>query len=195
MQNTLTPMSPDAPALLTPAFASVVAEADDGPRSRSWESALMAFTRSTDWVDARPFRSHARTLMFETGLPWRALALLAGISPAVMYGLAFDRSRGARARVRAGDAARILLVTTDRVQGLSRIMVPADPVRGVVLALLRSGRPAAEVAAWFEVGAHDLGRLAEAPSCSARQALLAAAAAQAIGLRRAEAACTVDEAA
>ncbi|NNG18512.1 hypothetical protein HJ590_02780 [Naumannella sp. ID2617S] len=56
----------------------------------------MDTTDRWDWVDARPFRMHARRLIAETGLRPRELALFAGVPPRLL------------ARLVAGDGVRKL---------------------------------------------------------------------------------------
>lgn len=62
----------------------------------------------TDWVSAAPFRAHLRRLVHDTGLPWRAVALYAGVPPGLVRSLLLGR-RGRPVRQVHPRAARSLL--------------------------------------------------------------------------------------
>ncbi len=150
--------------------------------SHSWEAAVMPFTRSTEWVDATPVRTHARGLIVESNLPWRAVAVLAGVPARVVHSLVFARQQRSPRPIRAVDAARLLLVSHERARDLHRASVPAASTHATVWGVLSLGHSRPALAHWLETDTIGMQRLLSSSTCSARTALLATAAAQAAGL-------------
>lgn len=128
---------------------------------------------ATEWVLAAPFRAHVRHVGEVTGMPWRVLALVAGVQPALMRSLLFGR-QGRQVRRLHIVTARLLLAldaTTLRLLGGRRCR--AEHTRGRIRDLL-GDLDADELAAMTRCSTSELTALAEGDqtTCNAITALL-----------------------
>ncbi|NLT31281.1 MAG: hypothetical protein GXX86_12645 [Propionibacterium sp.] len=137
--------------------------------------------RLRGWLPAGPYRQHLRRLITDSGLPWRAIALYAGVPVRFVRRLA-----GARPprRVPMAVAQRLWAVTEADLAALAgtpgRRRVTARRVRW----LLDRGVPPDRIAAMVGVSTGDVERLGRDRGwCSARTELLARAAVQAHAAR------------
>ncbi|MVA77353.1 hypothetical protein GC722_15180 [Auraticoccus sp. F435] len=135
------------------------------------------------WVLAAPFRAHLRHVASATGLPWRALALAAGVEPALVRALLHGRAGRPLKRLHPESAARLLRLGTDTAAQLSQ-QVAAGPVHALLRDLVAEGAGEAELAAWLQLPRAQVRALADgsATSCTARTALLASALSSARGV-------------
>lgn len=139
-------------------------------------------TGRSDWVLAAPFRAHARAVLLETGLPWRALALFAGVPPQVLRSLLFGAPRRQR-RIRAADAVLLWQVDATQVQHLASTPVRRDAVQARVRLLRRVAGDDEQVAEWLRVPVARVDELARGRAwCSRLTLLLAATALSALGV-------------
>ncbi len=84
-------------------------------------------TNSTvGWVAAGPFRAYARYLLATSNLPWRALAVAAGVPARVLESLLFGRAGKPRCRIPAGCGSALLNVTPDFLEAMRREPVQAQ---------------------------------------------------------------------
>lgn len=145
-------------------------------------SAALPGTDSTDWVLAAPFRAHARSILLDTGLPWRALALHAGVPPQVLRSLLFGSGRGQR-RMRAVDALLLWQVDAAQVRALGTTPVRRDAVQARVRLLRRMVGDDQRVADWLRVPVPQVDELARGRAwCSRLTLLLSATALSALGV-------------
>jgi hypothetical protein len=133
----------------------------------------MTTTTTTDihdadyrWVPTLGFGAHLRQLLTATGLPWRVLALAAGVSP-----LTVERLLGAGrplSRIRARDARRLLRLDPRSLRALEQCQVSARGTATRVAALLTAGVPEARLAAELGIGRDEMIALAtgRARQCS-----------------------------
>ncbi|MDR1768090.1 MAG: hypothetical protein LBR32_06660 [Propionibacteriaceae bacterium] len=124
------------------------------------------------WVDAAPFRAHLEHVLAATGLPWPAVALHAGVSPATARSLLFGRSGFGVQRISPQCARRLLGLDIERVSQLKRRQVPSRQTALRVERLLDSGCDAAWLARWCHLSAAELRNLPDQPFCSELTALL-----------------------
>lgn len=96
------------------------------------------------WVDAAPFMLHTRWLLAVSGLPWRALAVAAGVPSGVVRALAGSGPRTGRMRSR--DAARLLKLQPDTLAERARTNVPIHTTRRMMRILSNRGWPDAAIA-------------------------------------------------
>lgn len=110
------------------------------------------------WVPTLGFGAHLRQLLTETGLPWRVLALAAGVSP-----LTVGRLLGAGrplSRIRPDDARRLLRLDRHTLTALERTQVCAGGTATRVAALLAAGVPEAQVGTELGIGREEVIALA-----------------------------------
>ncbi len=143
---------------------------------------LDVLARSTDWIDAAPFRAHLRRLVFDGGEHWRVVALACGVAPATVRRLLDGRPGSPLRRIRARDA--VLLLGTDRTRllHLAAAQVPAADTARRVATLRALGHSPVWIAGHLRVPPGELGGLADSSWCSALVELRAACACQAAGL-------------
>lgn len=132
-----------------------------------------------EWVCAREFAVHVRHISSASGVPWRVLALLAGVSSRTV-GRLVGRGRPMR-RIRAVDAVRLLMLTPLAISAAEQQFV--DPVSTVrrVRVLLMNGHSVNDVAAYLGVSTGGLARLITEPEprCTAMMRVRARAACEA----------------
>ncbi len=98
------------------------------------------------WLPAAPFRSHVRTLMDASGLPWRAIALEARVPPAVVRTLLHGRSGRPRTKIPRQAAENLLRLTEADLHELRRQPGSYDLLRRLMLRLCSRGFSALDVA-------------------------------------------------
>lgn len=103
---------------------------------------------SFEWVEAAPFRAHARNLVATTGLPWRAVAIAARVPSRVVGRLVGEGTRSGR--VRSSDAERLLELTPERLARRGRLPVASTVTTAMVRILMSAGFTAAQVAHMLE---------------------------------------------
>lgn len=137
-----------------------------------------------DWVLAAPFRAHVRHLLATTGLPWRALAVQAGVEPTLVRALLQGRGGRPMKRLHPESAQRLLTLTPDGLQRLARTHVPVGEVPSVLRALVSAGLAEQRLARWLRLPAHELEALCTGSVlyCTALTAWLTEALAQAHAL-------------
>ncbi|GAA2181869.1 hypothetical protein GCM10009785_18710 [Brooklawnia cerclae] len=90
---------------------------------------------ATTWVDARPFRALVCQLVSDTGLPWRVLALIAGVSPATVRALVASGTDQRLRRLGIADAWRLYRLDQQLIDGLRKEPAPCDELRPLLWAL------------------------------------------------------------
>ena len=118
-----------------------------------------------DWVDAGPFRAHARALITETGLPWRIIAAHAGISPRALHTLLHGRRNGQPVHQLHVSTARALAATSvESINEAATLQTDAAPVRALLHALTRLGVTQAAVSGY--ISADDWHHIAQTTTLS-----------------------------
>lgn len=136
----------------------------------------------TRWVDSDPFRAHVCALQAETGLPWRAIALAAGVSPRCVGSLLHGRQGRRVRRLRSVDAAALMHLDVAAVQGLRTSHVSARTAQAAGLHLLSRGASIDTLARWCQTPVSELRAvLGGARWCRAIVSLHLRAAADAVG--------------
>ncbi len=135
------------------------------------------------WVLAAPFRAHLRYLIDTTGLPWRALALAAGVEPSVVRGLLHGRAGRPLKRLDPDSAARLLRLSPATVDQMSRRRVPCEGLLREVAELYADGATVEDLSRWLRLPAPQVRALlaGRATYCSALTALLGQALSSARG--------------
>lgn len=136
----------------------------------------------TEWVGAHEFGAHLRHLTCSTGVPWRALAMLAGVSSRTV-GRLMGRGRPLR-RIRAVDAERILLLCETTIETAQRQLVDPTSTLKRVHALLQAGHSLPDIAGYLSLSPPQLGQLITGPRrhCTMMTRMRAQAACEAHGL-------------
>lgn len=99
---------------------------------------------STAWIDGRPFARHVRHVAHESRVPWRVIALLAGVSSRTVRRLVGHGHRPI-ARIRFVDAVRLIAITPDHIEATRHRIVPAGSTRSRLVALRRAGHDEVEL--------------------------------------------------
>ncbi|MCI1748477.1 MAG: hypothetical protein LKI24_10525 [Acidipropionibacterium sp.] len=135
------------------------------------------------WVFRSHLSRHVRYLMAATGVPWRVLAHLAGVPSATVASMVTP-GRRPRARIRAGDARRLLMLTPATVASAEQTLVPAAPTVNRIQTLHRAGHHHRQIAGYLNLSDHELAPLAagEVSCCTLMVRLRAQAACEAHGL-------------
>lgn len=131
------------------------------------------------WVQAAPFRAHLQCLVANSGLPWRVVALAAGL-PAGTAKRLMGPSRGAGEQLRREDAQALLATTVDSLALLQRRRVAVTEARRALRWLRERGAPLAWVHSrtgiesylleLLDAGRADtIGRLQELQLCALQQ--------------------------
>lgn len=103
-----------------------------------------------DWVDAAPFRVHARALITETGLPWRIIAAHAQVSPRALQALLHGRRNGQPVRRLHVSLGRALAATSvESIAEAATTPTDAGPVRALLQALHQLGVTQPEVSSYL----------------------------------------------
>lgn len=134
------------------------------------------------WVDAAPFRAHIRQLIELTDLPWRALAVVAGVNSELVEHLLFGRDGRPVRRLHPASARALLRLHATDLGALSASRVRAAITTRQVRWLLSHGTSAAALAAFVQVpvGVIDALSRGEHRTCTRLTAVLVAAAADAL---------------
>lgn len=132
---------------------------------------MTATDQQHPWVLAAPFRAHLRQVQAACGLPWRVLALAAGVSPALVRHLVLGRHGRLPHRISPEDARRLLSLDTARLAGLAVESVSARQTAERVGLLLQAGHDPAVLARWCRLSESQLSALARASRCSRLLAL------------------------
>ena len=91
------------------------------------------------WVHAAPFRIHVQTLISQTGLPWRVIALAADVPAPAVRTLIQGRNGQFRPFVLQEHAVALLSLCSRSLTEKSMRYVPAGQARWIVNRLLRDG--------------------------------------------------------
>lgn len=129
---------------------------------------LLTSVPSTDWVDATPFRAHVADLIHESRLPWRVVAMAAGVPAQVVRSLLFGRQGAPVRRLRGIDATSLLAVSSRGLLAAERARVAAYEVPRLLTALAERRWSVADISARVDIPAWQLESLADgtAPKCS-----------------------------
>lgn len=132
------------------------------------------------WVFRSHLSRHVRHLTLATGTPWRVLAHLAGVPSATVAGMVVPGHRP-RARIRAADARRLLMLTPETVRSAEHTLVAATPTVNRIQTLRRAGHPHHQIARYLNLSDSELAPLAagELSCCSLMVRLRAQAACEA----------------
>ncbi|AXE39238.1 hypothetical protein [Acidipropionibacterium virtanenii] len=131
------------------------------------------------WVCSRDFAAHVRHMSSASGIPWRVLAILAGVPSRTVVRL-MGLGRPMR-RIRAVDAERLLMLTPLAISAAEHQLVdPTSTLRRVHI-LLENRHTLTEVSTYLDVSAQDLAQLLTArdPRCTAMMRVRARAACEA----------------
>jgi hypothetical protein len=99
----------------------------------------LLYEPTPDWVDAAPFRAHTRTLITETGLPWRIIAAHAEVSPRALHTLLHGRRTGPVRRLHVSIARSLAATSVGSIEEAATLQTDAGPVRALLHALTRLG--------------------------------------------------------
>lgn len=94
---------------------------------------------SPDWVDPEPFRRHVRTLICETGLPWRLIAAHAGVAPRAIRALLHGRRTGPIRRLHVSIARALAATSIETIAEAEHEAVDSRPIRHLLDDLRRRG--------------------------------------------------------
>lgn len=170
-------------AITLPPHAHAAEPPPEPDPQKAWLRRVSGSIDDAAWVHSAPFRAHLHRLLGETGLPWRVLAIAAGVPPRVVSSLLFGRRGAVLPRLRARDAAGLLLLTPEVLRVASRSPGHGEATRIRVKALRDRGHSLITIARWLGLGvAATAGVLAGTEWCSEITALRAAAACSAQGL-------------
>lgn len=101
------------------------------------------------WVCARDFALHVRHMSRSTGVPWRVLAMLAGVSSKTVRRL-MGHGRPIR-RIRSVDAGRLMRITPLTISDAEHQFVdPASTLHRVRI-LLENGHSASDISSYLGV--------------------------------------------
>ncbi len=103
------------------------------------ERSPMSSIELHDWLPATPFRSHVNALIAATGLPWRAVALQAGVPPRVVRTLILGRGGRLNRKIPRSAAISLLALSETALKQLRRRYVPCDAARRLVGRLRAAG--------------------------------------------------------
>lgn len=130
-----------------------------------------------------PFRAHLLHVAETLDLPWRAVALSAGLdAPAASR---IIRSRPRSGMVPASQAAAVVAIDADQLRTSGALTTDAQHTRQMLQALLEAGLSLATVATFVRLSHPDTQALLDGTMarCTQRTELLASAAMQAVGVR------------
>ncbi len=124
-----------------------------------------------DWVDPEPFRDHVRTLICETGLPWRLIAAHAGVAPRAIRALLHGRPDGPIRRLHVSTARALAATSIDTIADAEKQPADSRPVHHLLRDLRRLGYPADTLET--HLSASDLPDLSESRGWSCSRATAA----------------------
>lgn len=147
---------------------------------------LLAETPVTP-VPGWPFRAHLLHVAEATQLPWRAVAMVAGLDSASAQRLM--RCPRQRGTIAAGQAAAVLGLDAARLGAKLRTTVPSEHSRRMIAALCASGASVEELAHFLGLSRPALSGIVAGATegCDLRIELLLSTAVQAVGIRCPEA--------
>lgn len=120
-------------------------------------SPISSAPERTDWVLATPFRSHVRQLMSECNLPWRVIAMAAGVPSGVVRDLLGHSGRPrAMRRIRAQDAACLLTLTAAVLNRMRNTLMSGALARQAINTLRSAGHDDAKIANWLHLTVREL---------------------------------------
>jgi hypothetical protein len=126
---------------------------------------------ASEWVDAAPFRAHARALITETGLPWRIVAAHAHIAPRALHTLLHGRGNGRPVRQIHITVARSLAATSvESIGEAEKEQTDAGPVRALLDALTRLGVAPLSVSRYISLADWQHISQTRTPFCSVAEA-------------------------
>ena len=105
----------------------------------------LVLTEHVQWVDAAPFRAHARKLIEEFGLTWRTVAVLAEVPAPAMERLIRGRSGRPVPRLHPLIAERLFHLTADEITDAAIRPTAAGPTRALLGLLSQHGWSTAEI--------------------------------------------------
>lgn len=140
-------------------------------------------TEGHAWVFSSHLRHHVRHLAASTGVPWRVIALLAGVPSGTVSAIIGPTGRP-RARIREVDARQLLNLTSEAILAAQRTTVPVTPTVHRIEALEGAGHGRSQIAHYLNVSQAELdlltsGRLV---TCTLMVRVRAQAACEAHGL-------------
>lgn len=137
---------PTLPGAGAPASVSSVplAAADLGDGPTAWLPISEA-ERSGTWVDAHPFRVYLRHLMSCSGLSWRTIAVVAGVSPNAVRALLFGRRGRPLRRISPEVGRQLLQLTPTALSAARTAQMSTRPLVGEVRSALSRGWTLTEI--------------------------------------------------
>lgn len=96
-------------------------------------------TTTADWVSAAPFRAHVLSLMSQTGLPWRTIAIAADVPSPAMRTLLFGRAGKSRPFLYGPHARRLLALSGDSLRMVAGSPRRSTPSRQALQHLMAAG--------------------------------------------------------
>jgi len=129
------------------------------------------------WLDAAPFRAHARHLMAASGLSSAELAELTGVSLGAVRHLVYGRSGRPARRICPQTARRLFLVTALEASLVRTRLVPSGRTRALLEQLVAAGWSVQQLSAATGLRRASVEALLEGrePSCPQLVALRVAA--------------------
>lgn len=107
-------------------------------------------------AEAPLYRAWAKMLVRASGLPWRIVAALAGISPTSMHQLLFGRNGRPVAWIGSDDARALGATNIDDLASASTDRIPARESRELLVALHTLGWTNAHLSRWLTSSDLDL---------------------------------------
>lgn len=145
--------------------------------------ALSVLPSRGQWVDAAPFRAHVRHAVSVTGVPWQALAVVAGVPLAAVRGLLFGRAGRLATRLEPRLASRLLGVDAAELTALRQLWVGATVTAEALWEVLGAGVDPLALARWCQLTPDALAGLVDGDStrCTRLTEALAVAAERDLG--------------
>ena len=109
-----------------------------------------------DRAEAPLYRSWARRLVHVSGMPWRIVAALAGVSPTSMHRLLFGRNGRPVEWIGINDARALMDIGIDDLASASTDRIPARESRELLVALHTLGWTNAHLSRWLTSSDLDL---------------------------------------
>ncbi|MES7642546.1 hypothetical protein U6P07_12400, partial [Cutibacterium acnes] len=109
-----------------------------------------------DRAEAPLYRSWARRLVHVSGMPWRIVAALAGVSPTSMHRLLFGRNGRPVEWIGINDARALMDIGIDDLASASTDRIPARESRELLVALHTLGWTDEHLSRWLTSSDLDL---------------------------------------
>ena len=109
-----------------------------------------------DRAEAPLYRSWARRLVHVSGMPWRIVAALAGVSPTSMHRLLFGRNGRPVAWIGINDARALMDIGIDDLASAATDRIPARESRELLVALHTLGWTDEHLSRWLTSSDLDL---------------------------------------